>query len=60
MTEPVPRPARDQVDDIRVNGFTVAQAFDIAGLRWLGPGKATWEDLEHEIRETAHEEVWPR
>lgn len=55
--EPVPRPARDQVDDLKVKGFTVPQVFDIAGLRWSGPREATWEDLEHEIRQTAHEEA---
>ena len=60
MTEPAPRPARDQVDDWKTLGFTVPQAFDIAGLRWLGPRAATWDDLEHEIRETAHEEVRAR
>ena len=53
-------PARDQVDDLRANGFTPAQAFDIAGLRWFGPKAATWDDLEHEIREVAFEEVRPR
>lgn len=57
MTEPQPQPARDQVDDWRNLGFTVAQAFDVAGVRWFGPGEATWEDLEHEIREVAFEEV---
>jgi hypothetical protein len=60
MTEPQPRPARDQVDDLKGHGFTVPQAFAIAGLRWYGPKAATWDDLEHEIRETAHEEVRPR
>ena len=60
MTEPAPRAARDQVDDLRASKFTVAQAFDVAGLRWSGPRAATWEDLEHEIRQTMHEEVRPR
>lgn len=60
MTEASPRAPRDQVDDYKFCGFTVAQAFDVAGLRWLGPRPATWEDLEHEIRETIHEEVRPR
>ena len=57
MTESAPRPARDQVDDYQANGLTVAQAFDVAGLPWWGPRPATWEDLEHEIRQTAHQEL---
>ena len=60
MTEPAPRPARDQVDDLKALGFNVMQAFAIVGLRWWGPKVATWEDLEHEIRAVAHEEARPR
>ena len=60
MSEPQPQPARDQVDDWKDLGFTVAHAFDIAGIRWWGPGEATWEDLEELICEVADEEVRPR
>ena len=60
MTEPAPRPARDQVDDLRNTGVTVRQAFDIAGVRWPGVRNPTWEDLEHVIRMVTHMETRPR
>lgn len=55
--EPLPRPGADQVDDLRGSDFTVLQAFDVAGIRRLGPRAPTWADLEHEIREITHLEA---
>ena len=50
-------PAYDRVEDLREQGFTPSQAFDVVGLRWFGSSKPTWADLEHELRETCENEA---